>query len=117
MHEFSIAWEPFEETLYLFFSSLVIACTLVYISKENPEAQTNFGILTEEQASMYECGFEPFHEPHELYFIPYFSIAILFLIFDLELVYLFPWILYSDFSTARNCFVILNFFLFIVLGL
>lgn len=67
-----------------------VAVLLLYISKENPEALSNLGVLTDEGTSMYECGFEPFQEPQELFFVPYFSTAILFLVFDLELIYLIP---------------------------
>jgi NADH-quinone oxidoreductase subunit A len=39
----------------------------------------------------YECGFEPFETAHLPFDIRYYRIAILFIIFDLETVFLFPW--------------------------
>ena len=43
-----------------------------------------------EKVSIYECGFDPFHNPVEPFSIRLFLIAILFLVFDLEISYLFP---------------------------
>jgi len=43
-----------------------------------------------EKVSVYECGFDPFHSPGEPFSIRFFLIAILFLVFDLEISYLFP---------------------------
>lgn len=42
-----------------------------------------------EKGSPYECGFEPFGDAHSVFNIQYFVVGILFMIFDLELAYLF----------------------------
>jgi NADH:ubiquinone oxidoreductase subunit 3 (subunit A) len=43
-----------------------------------------------EKVTVYECGFNPFHSPGQPFSIRFFLIAILFLIFDLEVSFLFP---------------------------
>jgi NADH:ubiquinone oxidoreductase subunit 3 (subunit A) len=43
-----------------------------------------------EKLSSYECGFEPFSDGHLIFNIQFFVVGILFMIFDLELAYLFP---------------------------
>jgi NADH:ubiquinone oxidoreductase subunit 3 (subunit A) len=43
-----------------------------------------------EKNSSYECGFEPFCDGHSTFNIQFFIVGILFIIFDLELAYLFP---------------------------
>jgi len=43
-----------------------------------------------EKQSPYECGFEPFGNAHSVFNIQFFVVGILFMIFDLELAYLFP---------------------------
>jgi len=43
-----------------------------------------------EKVTVYECGFEPFGEAKDVFNIQFFVVAILFMIFDLELAYLFP---------------------------
>ena len=47
--------------------------------------------------SAYECGVDPEGDARERYAIRYYLIAILFVIFDVETVFLFPWaIIYGD---------------------
>ncbi len=43
-----------------------------------------------EKTSAYECGFEPFEDARNRFDIRFYIVAILFLIFDLEVAYLFP---------------------------
>jgi len=38
----------------------------------------------------YECGFEPFQDARQKLDIHYFLVALLFIVFDLEVVFLFP---------------------------
>ena len=47
---------------------------------------------TIEKVSAYECGFNPFGDARNKFEIRYYLVAILFIIFDLELLFLFPWI-------------------------
>ncbi len=44
-----------------------------------------------EKTSAYECGFEPFEDARNRFDVRFYIVAILFLIFDIEVVYLFPW--------------------------
>lgn len=44
-----------------------------------------------EKATAYECGFEPFEDARMKFDVRYYLIAILFIIFDLEIAFLFPW--------------------------
>ena len=49
---------------------------------QNPDA---------EKLSAYECGFEPFSDSRMEFDIRFYLVAILFIIFDLEIAFLFPW--------------------------
>jgi NADH-quinone oxidoreductase subunit A len=44
-----------------------------------------------EKLSPYECGFEPFEDARVKFDVRYYLVAILFIIFDLEVAFLFPW--------------------------
>jgi len=44
-----------------------------------------------EKQSPYECGFEPFEDSRMKFDVRYYLVAILFIIFDLEIAFLFPW--------------------------
>ena len=44
-----------------------------------------------EKLSAYECGFEPFEDTRGRFDVRFYLVAILFIIFDLEVAFLFPW--------------------------
>ena len=46
---------------------------------------------TPEKTSPYECGFEAFEDARMPFDVRYYLVAILFIIFDLEVAFLFPW--------------------------
>jgi len=44
-----------------------------------------------EKLSPYECGFEAFEDARMKFDVRYYLVAILFILFDLEIAFLFPW--------------------------
>ena len=50
--------------------------------KQNPDS---------EKVSAYECGFEAFDDARSKFDVRFYLVAILFIIFDLEVAFLFPW--------------------------
>ena len=52
------------------------------ISPKNPDS---------EKLSPYECGFEPFEDARAKFDVRFYLVSILFIIFDLEVAFLFPW--------------------------
>jgi NADH:ubiquinone oxidoreductase subunit 3 (subunit A) len=44
-----------------------------------------------EKLSSYECGFDPYEDSRNTFDIRFYLVAILFIIFDLEVSFLFPW--------------------------
>jgi NADH-quinone oxidoreductase subunit A len=44
-----------------------------------------------EKLSPFECGFEPFEDSRMKFDVRYYLIAIIFILFDLEIAFLFPW--------------------------
>ena len=49
-----------------------------------------------EKNSPYECGFEAFEDARMKFDVRYYLVAILFIIFDLEIAFLFPWAVVLD---------------------
>jgi len=45
-----------------------------------------------EKTSAYECGFSPFDDARNKFDVKFYLVAILFIIFDLEVSFLFPWV-------------------------
>lgn len=66
--------------------ALVMACAMVVvpfvIGKNKPDT---------EKLSAYECGFEAFDDARRKFDVRFYLVAILFIIFDLEVAFLFPW--------------------------
>ena len=63
-----------------------IACAMLIaslvIARQKPDP---------EKLSPYECGFEPFEDARGRFDVRFYLVAILFIIFDLEVAFLFPW--------------------------
>ena len=66
-------------SLFLSFGFLVLNFAF---SPKNPDP---------EKLSAYECGFEPFNDSRMEFDVRFYLVAILFIIFDLEIAFLFPW--------------------------
>ena len=49
-----------------------------------------------EKLSAYECGFEAFTDARMKFDVRYYLVAILFIVFDLEIAFLFPWAVTLD---------------------
>jgi NADH-quinone oxidoreductase subunit A len=43
------------------------------------------------KSSPFECGYQPFQLPTDRFFIRFYLIAMLFILFDIEVIFLYPW--------------------------
>jgi NADH-quinone oxidoreductase subunit A len=66
-----------------------------------------------EKLSPYECGFEAFEDSRMKFDVRYYLVAILFIIFDLEIAFLFPWAVALD-SIGGFGLISMGIFLFIL---
>jgi NADH-quinone oxidoreductase subunit A len=62
--------------------SVVIVAASFVTARQHPDS---------EKLSPYECGFEPFDDARNRFDVRFYLVAILFIIFDLEVAFLFPW--------------------------
>ncbi len=62
--------------------SVVIPALSWIIARQKPDV---------EKASAYECGFEAFGDARTKFEVRFYLVSILFIIFDLEVAFLFPW--------------------------
>jgi len=69
-----------------------------------------------EKLSTYECGFEPFEDARNTFDIKFYIIAILFIIFDIEVAYLFPWSVMFNFTSSLGFWVMIDFLVELVIG-
>ena len=67
----------------------------------------------QEKLSAYECGFTPFEDARVRFDVRFYLVAILFIIFDLEVAFLFPWAITLS-SIGLAGYFSMMFFLFIL---
>jgi len=63
------------------FALLIVTISFV-VARQKPDS---------EKLSPYECGFEPFADARSKFDVRFYLVSILFIIFDLEVAFLFPW--------------------------
>lgn len=69
-----------------------------------------------EKLSPYECGFEAFEDSRMKFDVRYYLVAILFIIFDLEIAFLFPWAVVLDDVGMFGFLAMMVFLLVLVIG-
>lgn len=69
-----------------------------------------------EKISAYECGFEPFEDARNKFDVRFYIVAILFIIFDLEVAVLFPWAVSLGLSGALGYILALGFLFILTIG-
>ena len=62
--------------------AVVVILASVLAARQNPDS---------EKLSAYECGFEPFEDARSKFEVRFYLVSLLFIIFDLEVAFLFPW--------------------------
>ena len=62
--------------------SLIMVFAAILVARQHPDP---------EKLSAYECGFEAFGDARNQFDVRFYLVAILFIIFDLEVAFLFPW--------------------------
>ena len=73
--------------LFIFLTvSLILACIIFFLSYFLSSRS-----IDKEKISAYECGFNPFEDARNQFDVRFYLVAILFIIFDLEVSFLFPW--------------------------
>ncbi|ALG61288.1 NADH-quinone oxidoreductase subunit A [Citromicrobium bathyomarinum] len=77
--------------------ALAISCVFVFLPM-GVSRLTGTHNPTAEKLSEYECGFPAFEEPRSQFDVRFYLVAILFIIFDLEAAFLFPWAVSLDFT-------------------
>jgi len=80
---FSVEYIPIAVLiLFAIFLSVLLLLLSYFLSVQNPET---------EKLSSYECGFEPYEDARHKFSVNFYIVAILFIVFDIEAMYLFPW--------------------------
>ena len=89
------------------FMGLLLMVAGAVIGTHRPDAQKN---------SPYECGFEPFEDARLKFDIRYYLISIIFILFDLEIAFLFPWALVFRHLGLSGFFIMATFLTILIVG-
>ena len=102
-----------EYAVLLIFLMFAIVLTIVIVGasyllvRQNPES---------EKSSAYECGFEPYEDSRHTYDVRFCVIAILFIIFDIEIMFLIPWCVSISSLDALGFWSMIDFLLELGIG-
>ena len=94
-------------SLFVLFLGFVIILLSYFFSPSDPMGQ---------KLSSYECGFEPYEDSRNIFDIRFYLVAILFIIFDLEAIYLFPWSISISFLDFDGFYSMFDFILELLAG-
>jgi len=78
----------FYEYLYIIFGILLLGIITIVVLI--PSFMVSFDFIDIETTSPYECGFQPFEATRQKFDVQFYLVAILFIIFDLEVMFLIP---------------------------
>nr|ANO44456.1 NADH dehydrogenase subunit 3 [Schizochytrium sp. TIO1101]QBK37904.1 NADH dehydrogenase subunit 3 [Aurantiochytrium acetophilum] len=103
----------FEYSFILIFCIVAaILSFVIFIASFLLATQNNYA----EKVSPYECGFDPFEDARNQFDVRFYLVAILFLIFDLEASFLFPWSIIVGKLGSFSFWIIIDFFVELVIG-
>jgi NADH-quinone oxidoreductase subunit A len=69
-----------------------------------------------EKLSAYECGFDPYEDARNAFDVRFYIVAILFIIFDLEAMFLFPWVVSLAHLNSMGFWVMVDFLIELIIG-
>lgn len=95
--------------LFIFstFLAAVILAASYLIGTQNPDS---------EKVSAYECGFDPYEDARNSFDVRFYLVAILFIIFDLEAMFFFPWSVSLSFLQSTGFWGMIDFIIELVIG-
>ena len=77
------------------------------LSVQNPDT---------EKLSAYECGFDPYEDARHTFDVRFYLVAILFIIFDIEAMFLFPWAISLNHISSLGFWSMIDFIIQLGVG-
>jgi len=108
---FYIQYSAYLLLLLFTFYALLLTCILYLLSYSLIlRSEDN------EKVSPYECGFDPFEDTRNTFDVRFYLVAILFIIFDLEIAFLFPWSVALYHLNLFGYFIMVLFIVILTIG-
>ncbi len=102
---------------YCFFIVSLLFCFIAFllstVATSNVDNKININF---EKYSSYECGFDPFDSARSRFNIHFYFLSLLFIVFDIEVAFLFPWALVLPFLPSFGFWVMMLFLFILVIG-
>lgn len=95
------------------FASFIFGLCLLIIGLGYSVAEHN---LYYEKTQGYECGFDPFSDAQDPFNIKFYLVSILFLLFDIELIFFLPWVVSLEETFFFGFYIIFFFFFILIIG-
>lgn len=105
-----VTYDYFYIFVFILFTAVItfIIFFLSYLfATQNPD---------KEKTSPYECGFEPFEDARKEVDVRFYLVAILFIIFDVEAAYLYPWAISLFHLESTGYWAMVDFIIELVVG-
>lgn len=107
----TLFYQEFSKIGVLLIFSIILASIILFLSFRvsifNPDS---------EKLSAYECGFDPYEDARNVFDVRFYLVAILFLIFDLEAAYFFPWCVSLSFLSVDGLWGMVDFIIELLFG-
>ena len=69
-----------------------------------------------EKLTAYECGFNPYEDARKIFDVRFYLIAMLFIIFDLETVFIIPWVSTLEYNHSFSFWLMVEFLTELIVG-
>lgn len=93
--------------IFAIFLSALLLFLSYYLAQQNPDS---------EKLSAYECGFEPYDDTRHSFEVKFCVIAILFVVFDIEIMFLIPWCKSIPELNLLGIWVLIDFLFELIVG-
>ena len=107
----TLFYQEFIGIIVLLGFSIFLACFILFLSLRlgtyNPDP---------EKLSAYECGFDPYEDARNAFDVRFYLVAIIFIVFDLEAVFFYPWCVSLSFLNLDGFLGMLDFLVELLFG-
>ena len=93
--------------IFAIFLAFLIVILSYFLVVQNPET---------EKLSTYECGFEPYEDSRNSFNVKFYIVAILFILFDIEIIFMLPWCITLSQLNILGFWTIIEFILELGVG-
>ncbi len=97
--------------LILLIFSIILSSVIILLSYAFSSSEPDV-----EKVSAYECGFDPYEDARNVFDVRFYLVAILFIIFDLEAVYFFPWCVSLSLLNTEGFWGMMDFIIELLIG-